>query len=385
VQTGRTFDFHRANLFRAHGPDWESAWRERTLARLPSWGFNTIGNWSDWQFHRNGRIPYVATASINGPHARVSSGSDYWGKMHDPFDPRFARSVERSLRPLAERIAGDPWCVGVFVDNELSWGGFQAGDPSGRLGLALGALQASPDSPARLALLSQLREQYGAIERLNTAWAISFATWDELARSTTWRPQSPGPEAMQNDLRRFVATLARRYFETVAATWRRLDPNHLYLGCRFAWKTTEAIEAAAASCDVVSFNIYKQRVDPQEWAFLSTLGKPALIGEFHVGATDRGMLHTGLVAASSQAERAAIFRDYVASVIDHPALVGCHWFQYVDQPLTGRVHDGENYNIGFLTVTDTPYPEMVNTARSIHAELYPRRSRLRGEAAPSGL
>ena len=26
----------------------------------------------------------------------------------------------------------------------------------------------------------------------------------------------------------------------------------------------------------------------------------------------------------------------------------------VDEPLTGRAYDGENYNIGFLTVTDTP-------------------------------
>ena len=32
-------------------------------------------------------------------------------------------------------------------------------------------------------------------------------------------------------------------------------------------------------------------------------------------------------------------------------LVGCHWFQYVDEPLTGRAYDGENYNIGFVTIS----------------------------------
>jgi|GEM_PF-2599507 len=48
--------------------------------------------------------------------------------------------------------------------------------------------------------------------------------------------------------------------------------------------------------------------------------------------------------------------------------------QYVDEPLTGRAYDGENYNIGFLTVTDTPYPELVAAARAIHRQAYQQRS-----------
>ena len=54
-----------------------SAWKDITLRRLPSWGFNTFGNWSD-RFYKNGRVPYVASVGIWGDHARVSSGSDYW-------------------------------------------------------------------------------------------------------------------------------------------------------------------------------------------------------------------------------------------------------------------------------------------------------------------
>ena len=69
-----------------------------------------------------------------------------------------------------------------------------------------------------------------------------------------------------------------------------------------------------------------------------------------------------------------MFRDYVQSVVDNPAFVGAHWFQYVDEPLTGRALDGENYNIGFVTVTDTPYPEMVAAARSVLAKAYTRRA-----------
>lgn len=373
ARQGRAYDFFRANLFRKYGDPFESTWRDRTLQRLPSWGFNTIGNWSNESFYRGGksRVPYVATGGVWGNHARLSSGSDYWGLMHDPFDPAFARDVETSLAPLARDAKGDPWCVGYFVDNELSWGSFDGGD-NGRYGLALGALKAPQTSHARQALIAQLVAKYTDIAQLNAAWGTTFNAWNDL-ESKPFEPSNPLNDAQKRDLADFVHALATRYFTTIAQSLHRLDPDHLYLGCRFAWKTTEAIQAAAKICDVVSFNIYEREVDPKKWAFLNDLDKPAIIGEFHVGALDRGMFHPGLVSAHDQNDRAAIFGRYVRSVADHPALVGCHWFQYIDEPLTGRTLDGENYNIGFLNVTDTPYPEMVDAARAVHAELYPRR------------
>ena len=82
----------------------------------------------------------------------------------------------------------------------------------------------------------------------------------------------------------------------------------------------------------------------------------------------------GWSPAADQNERAAIYTRYVESVLKNPSLVGCHWFQYVDEPLTGRAYDGENYNIGFLSVTDTPYPELVAAARAIHRRAYQERS-----------
>jgi hypothetical protein len=124
---------------------------------------------------------------------------------------------------------------------------------------------------------------------------------------------------------------------------------------------------------VVSFNIYAVTPEQKRMAAMEPFDKPCIIGEFHFGALDRGMFHTGLVAASDQQARAAMYRDYLHNALDNPRLVGCHWFQYLDQPLTGRQYDGENYNIGFVTVTDTPYPEMVKAAREVHAGAYARR------------
>ncbi|MHC4789261.1 MAG: agarase, partial [Planctomycetota bacterium] len=90
------------------------------------------------------------------------------------------------------------------------------------------------------------------------------------------------------------------------------------------------------------------------------------------GATDRGCLHPGLVIVEDQAERAQLYGEYVNSVADLPAFVGCHWFQYMDEPLTGRASDGENYNVGLVSVADTPYPELLEAARTTHEEIYAR-------------
>jgi len=369
VKEGDIFNFYAANLHRKFGADYFDRWSDLTLSRLTSWGFNTIANWSDRRLYGNGRVPYVATAHIGGNHARLSSGSDYWGKMHDPYDPKFAKDTASAVRPIAEQVNNDPWCIGWFVDNELSWGGF--GDQAGRHGLARGALAEPATSHAKQAFIRQLKTKYERIERLNDAWSMKLADWAAL--DPPFKVEDTITEAMKADMYAFVKDLARRYFTVVRDQLRKVDPNHLYMGCRFAWQTEEAVQASAEICDVVSFNIYAVTPEPKRMAAVEPFDKPCILGEFHFGALDRGMFHTGLVAASDQKARAAMYRDYVQHALDNPMVVGCHWFQYLDQPLTGRSYDGENYNIGFVTVTDTPYPEMVEAAREVHADAYARR------------
>lgn len=364
VKEGDVFNFYGANLYRKWGDDYLKVWRELSLARLPAWGFNTIGNWSEEAFIRNGKVPYVATGGIGGEHARLSSGSDYWSTMHDPFDPQFKTDVQNSLTHLVSLVKGDSSCVGYFIDNELSW----AGDgPDGRYGLGLGALKAQAGSPGKVALIDQLEKKYGSIAGLNTAWGTAYADWDTLLRPVASFSLSDGS---RKDLSIYVHRLALKYFSTIRDELKRQDPDHLYLGCRFAWYGPEAEQAASEACDVVSYNIYAPKLDEKQWSHVTQLNKPCIIGEFHFGSLDRGMFHPGLVSAPNQAARAAMYEDYVGSVLRHPAFVGCHWFQYADEPLTGRAWDGENYNIGMVSVTDTPYPEMIEAAKHIHRDGY---------------
>ena len=79
-----------------------------------------------------------------------------------------------------------------------------------------------------------------------------------------------------------------------------------------------------------------------------------------------------------QAERGRAYRHYVETAFALPELIGTHYFQWADQPSTGRF-DGENYNIGLVDVTDRPYPELVAALKQAHGRVL----RLhRGELAP---
>ncbi|HEY3268040.1 MAG TPA: beta-galactosidase [Armatimonadota bacterium] len=362
VKGGRAFDFYGANLERKYGAAYEAAWTERTLDRLRAWSFNTIGNWSSEPLEAAGRMPYTATLGVGGAFARVPSGADLWGEMPDPFDPEFARAAEASLGAAADRRKADQSCIGYFVDNELSWAGW---DDAGRYALVRGVFSTGPAQPAKRALVGNLLAKYGTVEKLNAAWGTTFASWDEV-RKPFKEPSSVTP-ALKADESAFLSVYAATYFAIVRSTLRKHDPNHLYLGCRFAAWTPETVKEAALACDVVSFNIYSRTLDPSKWAFTDTLAAPCIVGEFHFGALDRGMFHPGLVQASDQRERGRFYAEYMRSVAARPAFVGAHWFQYVDEPTTGRYFDGENYNIGLVSITDTPYPELTAAATAANA------------------
>ncbi len=98
------------------------------------------------------------------------------------------------------------------------------------------------------------------------------------------------------------------------------------------------------------------------------------IGEFHFGALGRGPFAAGLVPVANQRDRARAYRTYVLSAIGNPAIVGTHWFQFYDQPVTDRF-DGENYQIGLVDTCDSPYPETVGACRAIGRSMYALRYR----------
>ncbi len=377
IKSGETFSFYRANLERRYGETEEKSyikkWEDVTLSRMENWGFTSFGNWVDPAFYPNERVPYFANGWIIGDYKTLASEHDVWSPLPDPFDKEFVKRAKITIDVIAEEIKGSPWCVGVFVDNEKSWG-FPDGTIKERYGVILTTLTLNDeDSPAKEAFTGYLKNKYHDVSKLNSAWNQNLGSWKELSKGVDIKEY---PDALVDDISYMLEMLSEEYFKVVHDTLEAVLPNHLYMGARMAnfGMPKETIKASVKYSDVLSFNIYEEGVQPAEWSFLNDIDLPTVIGEFHIGATKgTGLLHPGLVQADDQMDRANMYKAYMTSVAAHKNMVGAHWFQYLDSPLTGRTYDGEPYNVGFVSTTDIPYPAMVEAAKSFNRSIYSKR------------
>lgn len=379
---GRWYDFYGANLQRLYGEPCaaqaqaeppaapckatvdQQKWATHTLDRLQAWGFNTVGNWSADSLADAERMPYTLPLSIVGDYTSISTGSDWWGGMPDPFDPRFAMATERAVAIAARDHRDDPWLIGYYADNELAWAG-PGDDPQSRYALAYGTLKMTTDVPAKRAFLKQLRDKYRNQAGLSKAWGIDLPAW-ELMEDPGFVPPMPNPEhpEIENDFKYFQKVFADTYFKTISDSLKWHAPNQLLLGGRFATSTPEAVASCAQYCDVLSFNLYTLKPqDGYDFAALRALDKPVLITEFNFGSSDRGPFWGGVTQLAKEEDRGPAYANFLKQALSEPSIVGVHWFQYLDQPVTGRLLDGENGHFGLVGITDLPYQGFVETVR----------------------
>lgn len=377
LEHGEVFSFYSANLERKYGEtspeSFLTTWSEVTVNRMLNWGFTSLGNWSDPEYYyENNRIPYFANGWIIGKYKTVSSGNDFWSPLPDPFDPLFEERAFATAKVVSEEVKGNPWCVGVFIDNEKSWGRLETKEA--HYGIVIDTLKNKDgaSSPTKQVFTNVMKEKYGEIAKLNTVWGTNIESWDAFNAGID---STINNDEQLKDYSTLLGTYAEEYFRIVDKALNHYMPNHMYMGVRLAsWgMPPEVIEASAKYADILSFNEYKEGLIESKWSFLHEVDKPAIIGEFHMGATDTGLFHPGLIHAENQTDRARMYKDYMHTVIDHPNFVGAHWFQYIDSPITGRAYDGENYNVGFVSVADVPYQPMIDAAKELHTELYERR------------
>jgi len=362
VRKTKSFSFVRSNLLLKDGGSKGNVLRafyDRAPKRLKSWGFNTIGAWSNENLTKqNNKIPYAFILYTDVK--KIEGDSGWWGKFPDVFDPDFEGTVAANIKRYHASRIKDPYCIGFFINNELSWG---RDDTK----LARGVLLSPPDQPSKIAFANRLKKKYKSAEALNQAWGSNYSTWENFLATT----KLPDEKRARTDLVVFNSEIIERYFSKLRETIKTLAPHKLYLGCRFAMVggfNENVVRIAAKYVDVLSFNLYQYSV--ATFRLPKGVDKPVLIGEWHFGTMQYGPPSPGLCSTADQIERARAFDRYLRSALWNPNIVGAHYFAYYDQPATGRPGDGENMQIGFLSVADVPYPEMVEAARKLSAELY---------------
>jgi len=286
--------------------------------RMSAWGLNTVGNWSTLKPASDGRRKaYVAT--FRAPRVEPS----YLG-MPDVYSESYAPALERAAAAQCAPLMDDPWLIGYFLGNEPPW--------PGRESEVADLFLKGPDS----ATGRRLRELLG---------------------------QGDTPRRREE----FVRGMFARYLALMSDAIRKADPHHLNLGIRFGGIPADEILALGRSFDVFSLNVYEYEPTRQMRKVAEATGRPLLIGEFHFGVPADG-LGAGLVQTADQSERAKGYRYYVEQAAALPAFVGAHWFEWADEPVLGRM-DGENYNIGFVDVTNRPYRQLANAAALTYGRL----------------
>ena len=342
---------HTANMVRKYGPDWQARSMELTARRLKAWGFSGIGKWGGMA-----DTPYLPVLSRAGVPNLV--------KHPDVFDPavqaRFREVLGKQVLPQRE----NPWVVGWTVGSEV--------DEIIYRGEVAQVLQ-GPDCPGKRALVDHVCQQrYGGdLAALARAWGAAGSTALYGAKL----------EAPPADLELARRHYADRYYELAYRTVKELDPNHLYLGNYMipgAWENEEDWLATARHCDVFGYDLYSdQFADPWFAALIAKAGKPVICGEFAYPAWYGGRRGFGRypIWAEDDAASGDAYRRWLQAATANPYCVGASWFQYRDQPLTGRgpghgqdLVYGEHFAFGFVDLTDRPKWDFVTRVRAANLQ-----------------
>lgn len=350
------FNYGKANLYRAFGDDWYEKWKIMIGGQLKGHGMNTIGNWSDSQLLGTAKIPYV-TSLPKFPDTKASIFRDF----PDVFSDEYRENAVLCAQSLKDR-KDDPYMIGYFLRNEPAWAFVD------NLILAEEVLYSKERTVCRERLVEELQAKYSNINGLNQAWNCELASFDDLYKRQ--KKVSTWSEDAMEDMKEFSRKMLRAYVEIPSKECKKVDPNHMILGMRWAWISDSDIVSGWENFDVFSINCYA--IDPTK-AIQNVVDLkvdlPIMIGEFHFGALDAGLTATGLEGTASQEDRGKAYRYYCERVLAHPYGVGCHYFQCYDQFYLGRF-DGENYNIGLFDICYRPYPEMMEQVKECSKTIY---------------
>lgn len=361
-------------------------WREATAKRFADWGFNTLGAWSSpklaTETHAGRRLASASMVDLGLEFVSIQGGGHAWmqGKFPDVFDPAFASFAAARALEKCTPNRDNLWLIGWFLDNELKWGPDWRGPDE----LLTDFMNAPVTSPGRKAAFDLLQARYPEIASFNTIWKTTFASWTEARSALQIVPpfrnkgvalqnqntDRTGSAAFLADCDAFLTLVAERYFATTTSAIRAADPNHLILGCRFPIVVPPLVRTITARhCDVISINSYASNPADDIHAYDET-DRPILIGEYTFRGADAGLPNSnkGLPIVPTQRDRAAATEAYLRAAFAHPSVIGAHWFQYVDQPKEGRF-DGENSNVGLVTIEDHPYAPLVEMFARVNRAL----------------
>ena len=365
-------------------------WEKATLRRLADWGFNVLGVGCQRTLWRRG-FPHALALGF-GQTMTKNADEDWWigpdtscPRLNFPnvFRPDFEDYCVAKAQMFCAQHREDPWLLGYFLDNELSWR-----QNAGEDGLFNKVMTKRRGHSAKAALRDFLKARVkGDIAAFNALWGTALKDFDGILDLTNLPGGTDARAAAKRD---FLALAAERYFSVSRRAILKADPNHMILGARFSGVNDACIWAAAGRhCDLLSVNCYPwadldrnvifrhrgrtaERVSDLFNDYYRYGEKPLYVTEWSfpsfesdvpctVGAGER--FHT-------QRERAEATALYAKTMLALPQVAGYNYFMWVDEPPLGiSIRFPEDTNYGLVNVKDEPYAAITKAFTALHGDL----------------
>ena len=351
--------FTRANLIRKYGEKWEDDAWQSAERRLRTWGFAGVGKWSGINSPQTGPMQMPSQPVIR------RSGVPTIGRMPDVFDPDVRATFRATLEKTIVPNLNNPYVLGWSVGNEHE-------EVVLRSDIAA-MLKSNASVPAKRALVAfGLKNIYGDAAKMAAAWKVAPGNNALAAIEAATAPTVPAADI--ETLRRYFAD---EYYGYIYRTIKELDPNHLVFSFWMIagwWEDEEDWHIMARNCDVIGYDSYSYPFgDARLMNLLKKSGKPAMCGEFSFPSWYEGRRGLGVFGASPPDDATAgqYYANWVRDAARNPYVIGGEWFQYRDQPLTGRsateslgLTKGEHYAFGLVDITDRPKWDLVEPMRA---------------------
>jgi hypothetical protein len=261
------------------------------------------------------------------------------------FDPEFDYFVDEAVKSL-EIYKNDPYLIGYFTDNELPW-------RPDALDLHLNKL--AKDEAGYLAAQQWLADRKGKEVSLK--------------------------DITKEDREAFFGFYFETYLKKITSALRKIDPNHLYLGCRFHTAVgdltnRELFRVAGKYMDIISINHYRKWQPDQsqmnDWYKWS--GKPFLITEWYTKGEDSGLPNNTGAGwnVRTQLDRCYFYQNFTIELLRNKASIGWNWFTYQDNDPTNLRADVSNRdsNKGLVDAKFNEYEPLLLKAKEVNANVW---------------
>ena len=264
------------------------------------------------------------------------------------FDPGFESYVDNAAKNNA--VPNDTNMIAYITDNEL---------------------------PMDLTMLRDYItvDPYKEINRYSYACAWYWLT------QMTGKEQVTDADMTSELMDLFRAFVWDRYYQVVAKSIEKYDPNHLYAGTKYlnwAKESEWILRFTTEYVDIITINWYSAWEPQAEYvyAFAKYADAPFMVTEFYAKSSDTfdklACKDGAGFFVKTQNDRGLFYENYTLRLLEAKNCVGWQWFQYTDNDPAGNPTDisSRDANKGIVNNRHEEYTELTKHMVEINKNVY---------------